>query len=247
MRVTTRLSVVLGVSALGLALSAGPALAHVTANPGEAAAGGYTYHQFRVGHGCEASPTTKVTIFIPDGVISVKPEVEPGWKSATVIGAITPYDNHGETISEGVKEVSFTAAAPLPDDQMTQFGVSMKMPDKAGETLWFPVVQVCQTGETRWIDIAVEGQEEPETPAPGIKLTAAGGDAHGAAATETAEKAGTEKTEGEAASTDGEDAAAVQAGRVDDGNDTLAIVALVLGALGLLTGGYSLVTVRRRG
>ncbi len=237
MRVTTRLPGVLGAAVLGLALTAGPAFAHVSATPDEAPAGATAYEQFKVGHGCEGSPTTKVTIFIPDGVVSVKPEVEPGWTLETKVGAITPFDNHGETVSEGVKEITFTAEAPLPDDQMTLFGVSMKMPDKAGETMWFPVVQVCEKGETRWIDIPVEGQEEPEHPAPGIKLTAAGAEEHDAAPT---------GTEGEAASTEGEDAAAVQAGRVEDGNDTLAIIALVIGALGLLTGGYSLVLLRKR-
>ncbi len=244
MRARTRLSVALGAGALGLALSAAPALAHVTANPDEAPAGGYTYSQFRVGHGCEASPTTKVTIFIPDGVVSVKPEIEPGWRVETKLGAITPYDNHGEQITEGVKEVSFTADTPLPDDRMTQFGISMKMPDKAGTTISFPVVQMCEKGETRWIDIPVEGQEEPEHPAPGIKLVAAdlAEDGHAAAGTATAAT----KTEGEAAATDGEDAAAVQEGRVKDGNDTLAIVALIVGVAGLLAGGWSLVTVRRR-
>jgi uncharacterized protein YcnI len=241
MRARTRLSVALGAGALGLALSAAPALAHVTANPDEAPAGGYTYSQFRVGHGCEGSPTTKVTIFIPDGVVSVKPEIEPGWQVETKIGAITPYDNHGEQVTEGVKEVSFTADTPLPDDRMTQFGISMKMPDKAGTTLSFPVVQICQQGELRWIDLPVEGQEEPEHPAPGIKLEAAdlAEDGH-AAGTATATK-----TEGEAAATDGEDAAAVQEGRVKDRNDTLAIVALVVGGAGLLAGGWSLVTLRR--
>lgn len=240
MRVTTRLSAVVGAAVLGLYLTAGPAFAHVSATPDEAPAGGTAYEQFKVGHGCEGSPTTKVTIFIPDGVVSVKPEVEPGWKLETKVGAITPFDNHGETVSEGVKEITFTAETPLPDDQMTLFGVSMKMPDKAGETISFPVVQICEKGETRWIDIPVEGQDEPEHPAPGIKLTAAGADEHEAAA-------GTEeKTRGEAASTEGEDAAAVQAGRVEDGNDTLAIIALVIGALGFLTGGYSLVLLRKR-
>jgi hypothetical protein len=87
----------------------------------------------------------------------------------------------------------------------------------------------------------VEGQEEPEHPAPGIKLEAAdlAEDGH-AAGTATATK-----TEGEAAATDGEDAAAVQEGRVKDRNDTLAIVALVVGGAGLLAGGWSLVTLRR--
>ncbi len=243
MRATTRLCVAIGAGALGLALSAAPALAHVTANPDEAPAGGYAYSQFRVGHGCEGSPTTKVTIFIPDGVVSVKPEIEPGWKVETKIGAITPFDNHGETVSEGVKEVTFTADTPLPDDRMTQFGISMKMPDKAGTTLNFPTVQVCQQGETRWIDIPVEGQEEPEHPAPGIKLVAATleEDGHAPAGTPTANK-----TEGEATATDGEDAAAVQAGRVKGDGNALAIIALIVGAAGLLTGGYSLVTLRKR-
>ena len=235
-----RISLALGAGAIGLALSASPALAHVSTNPGQAAAGGYSYHQFRVGHGCESSPTTKVTIFIPDGVVSVKPEIEPGWTAATVKGPITPYDNHGETISEGVKEVSFTASTPLPDDQMTQFGISMKLPEKAGETLWFPVVQTCQQGETRWIDIPVKGQEEPETPAPGIELTAAEGDGHGS----TEAKTGTE-SETAGASTEGEEAA-VQTGRVEDDSNTLAIVALMVGAVGLVTGGYSLMALRRR-
>jgi hypothetical protein len=49
-----------------------------------------------------------------------------------------------------------------------------------------------------------------------------------------------------AAATNGEDAAAVQAGRVADNGDTLAIVALIVGIIGLLTGGYSLMTLRRR-
>lgn len=233
-----RLSVAIGAGALGLALTAAPAFAHVSAIPGEATAGKSTNQQFKVGHGCDGSPTTKVTIFIPDGVVSVKPEIEPGWTISSTIGPITPFDNHGETVSEGVKELTFTADTPLPDDRVTFFGLSMTMPDKAGETISIPVVQTCQQGETRWIEIPVEGQEEPELPAPGIKLVAAEAteDDHGAE----------DKTEGEQTATDGDDAAAVQAGRVADGGDTLAIIALIIGAAGFLTGGFSLITLRKK-
>ena len=243
MRVVTRLPAAVGAGVLGLALTAGPAFTHVSANPGEATAGKSTYHQFKVGHGCDGSPTTRVTFFIPDGVVSVKPEVEPGWAIATKVGPITPFDNHGETVSEGVKELTFSAEAPLPDDQVTFFGISMTMPDKAGETIHIPVVQACQQGETRWIEIPVEGQEEPEHPAPGIKLVAAAaeGAGHDAAPADTAGG-----TEGEAAATDSDDAAAVQEGRVEDGGDTLALIALVVGVAGLLTGGYSVLAMRKR-
>lgn len=243
MRVITRLPVALGAGVLGLALTAGPAFAHVSANPGDAAAGKSTYQQFKVGHGCDGSPTTKVTFFIPDGVVSVKPEVEPGWTIATKVGPITPFDNHGETVSEGVKELTFTADTPLPDEQVTFFGISMTMPDKAGETIHIPVVQACQQGEIRWIEIPVAGQEEPEHPAPGVKLMAAASEAddHGANPTATDEKA-----EGEAAATDGEDASAVQPGRVADDSNTLAVIAMVVAIAGLLTGGASLALARKR-
>jgi uncharacterized protein YcnI len=219
-----------GAAGLVFLVFAAPAWAHVTANPGEAAAGGYTYHAFRVGHGCDGSPTTKVAVSIPDGVVSVKPQEVTGWTIAITRGPITPYDNHGETVAEGVKEVSWTGG-PLPDDHMQQFGLSMKMPDKPGETIYFPVVQTCQQGVTRWIDIPVAGQDEPETPAASVKLLAKAA-AHGAK-TET----GTEA-----------DATPVsQSGEVrNDDGDTLAVIALVIGSLALVAGGLSLFRKLRR-
>lgn len=230
-----RIAAVLGAASLGLLVSAAPALGHVTANPGKAEAGGYSYHAFRVGHACEGSPTTKVSIAIPDGVVSVKPQEVAGWTIAITRGPITPYEQHGERISEGVKEVSWTGG-PLPDDHMQQFGISMKLPDKAGQTIHFPTVQTCRQGVTRWIDIPVAGQPEPETPAPGVELLAK------AAEEEKAASATPAKTETPAA----EEAQAGQVASEDDDSKTLAIVALVIGALGLLTGGASLAMVRRR-
>jgi uncharacterized protein len=39
--------------------------------------------------------------------------------------------------------------------------------------LYFPAIQTCAEGVTRWIEIPAEGQAEPESPAPGVELTAA--------------------------------------------------------------------------
>jgi periplasmic copper chaperone A len=226
MKLFARIPVAFGAAAAGLLLSAAPALAHVSASPDEAPAAGYTFHMFRVPHGCDGSPTTKMAISIPDGVASVKPLEVAGWRIDMAMGPITPYDNHGETISEGVKEVSWTGG-PLPDDRVQQFGLSMKMPDKAGETVYFPVVQTCQKGVTRWIDIPVAGQDEPEHPAVGVKLVAAEGDDHAApAAAET--------------KSDAAPVAEKQAGEVESKDDnTLAVVALAIGVLGVLLGGAS--------
>jgi len=44
---------------------------------------------------------------------------------------------------------------------------------KPGETLYFPVLQNCGDKEEAWIAIPAAGQTEPETPAPGLKLTPA--------------------------------------------------------------------------
>jgi len=244
LKLAVRAPVLLAPAAAALLLFAAPAAAHVTANPREATAGGYTYHAFRVGHGCEGSPTTKVAVQVPEGVVSVKPQETAGWTIAITNGPITPYDNHGETITEGVKEVSWTAATPLPDSHMQQFGLSMKMPDKPGETVYFPVVQTCRQGVHRWITIPVEGQEEPDEPAPGVKLVKAGHDAgHGAAGA-------TDETNSPAAddsgrASDGE--VAVQGGEVgSDDDNTLAVIALALGLAGLATGGVSLLRTRSR-
>ena len=227
-----RVATVLATASLGLLVSAAPALGHVTANPGKAEAGGYSYHAFRVGHGCDGSPTTKVSIAIPDGVVSVKPQEVAGWTIAVIRGPITPYEQHGETVSEGVKEVSWTGG-PLPDEHMQQFGISMKLPDKAGQTIHFPTVQNCRQGVIRWIDIPVAGQDEPETPAPGVDLLAKTAEDEHASATPA-------KTETPAS----EETQAGQLASEDDDSRTLAIVALVIGTLGLLAGGASLV--RRR-
>ena len=142
---TVRIPAALGAAAAALLITASPAAADVGIDVTEVPAGGYTFGTFRVPHGCDGSPTTKIAIQIPDGVVSVKPEAVAGWKIDIVRGPITPYDSHGTMISEGVKEVSWTGG-PLADEHVAQFGMSMKMPDTAGETIYFPVVQPAPRG-----------------------------------------------------------------------------------------------------
>jgi uncharacterized protein YcnI len=232
MKPFARIPAVLAAVSIGVLSATAPAFAHVTANPGEATAGGYTYHAFRVGHGCEGSPTTKVALGIPDGVVSVKPQEVAGWKIDIIMGPITPYDSHGQAVSEGVKEVLWTGG-PLPDNHMQQFGLSMKMPDKPGETIYFPVVQTCQQGVTRWIELPGSGQGEPELPAAAVKLLA---EAAEDAAPGDPAKAGTTS-----------DAPAItQTGQAkDDDSNTLSMAALVIGSAGVLIGGVSFF--RKRG
>jgi uncharacterized protein YcnI len=158
-----------GTATLTLGLAA-PASAHVTVTPSDTAAGAYTILTFSVPHGCEGSPTSGITIQIPEEILSVTPTRNPLYDvEKTMVQLDEPVeDAHGNSITERVGQVTYTTDVPLPDDQRDAFELSLQLPDAAGETLAFPVIQTCVKGETGWTETAAEGQnpEELEHPAP---------------------------------------------------------------------------------
>jgi periplasmic copper chaperone A len=212
-----------------LALPAAAA-AQVTVSPDESASDGYAKLDFSVPHGCDGSATRRLRVQIPETVPSVTPQVHPGWSIETKTGPKEEVELHGETINEGVSEVIWTAEdAPLPDHYLDVFGMSVKLPAGEGETVYFPAVQECEKGETGWIEIPAEGEssEELEEPAPAVTLTAA----------EEAPAAAEEE---------GEDGEAVSGSDADDSDSNgLAIAGLIVGGLGLATGGTALARSRR--
>lgn len=159
-----------------LLLIAAPAFAHITANPGQATAGERAEIDLRVSHGCDGSPTTTLSVQIPETVAAVTPEFVPGWTVDTTMGPLAePVEVHGETVSEGIREVTWSGGSAIPDGLFFDFGLSVQMPDTPGETLYFPVVQTCESGETRWIEIPADGEDghDLESPAPAVELVAA--------------------------------------------------------------------------
>lgn len=241
----TRLVVVSAIAGL-LLLVAAPALAHVTAEPGEATAGGYTMINLRVPHGCDGAATTSVTVQIPDTVASVTPQFIPGWDVETTTGPLAePVELHGETVDDGIREVTWSGGTPIPDGVFFDFGISALMPDAAGETLYFPTVQTCGETETAWVEVPEEGGDghDLETPAPFVTLTAAADSGHDHGAGPDAEET---RDAGEVAAAEevpGELAAASQPA---DRGDGMTVVALVVAALALVVGVAALVTARRR-
>ena len=170
-----------------LALSAPlAASAHVEVEPSSTAAGSYSLLTFSVGHGCDGSATTGITIDIPDTISSVTPTVNPGWD-------ITP-------LTDG--QVTYTAQSPLADGLRTTFVLSLQIPADAavGDTLAFPVLQSCEIGETDWAEAVVDGEAEPDHPAPSLTVTEASGEAghdHGAAAAAADDSAATGSAAGD--------------------------------------------------
>jgi len=101
------------------------------------------------------------------------------------------------------------------------------------DSVTFPTVQTYSNGQVvRWIDPSVEGQPEPEHPLPTLKLTKAGSDGSSASGSSSDSASGV--TVKNAASKDDVNTA-----------NTLAIVGIAVGALGLLVGGFALIRSRR--
>jgi periplasmic copper chaperone A len=163
------------IAAALLAASSGCALAHVSLETKEAPiAAGYKA-VFRVPHGCKGAATVKLRVQIPEGVIAVKPMPKPGWSLETVKGKYDkayPY-YHEVTLSEGVREVAWSGGR-LPDEYYDEFVLQAYLSTdlKPDTTLYFPVVQECETGVERWIEIPEGGKTSAdyEKPAPGVKL-----------------------------------------------------------------------------
>jgi periplasmic copper chaperone A len=159
-----------------VALLAAPASAHVTLEGKQAAVGADYKAVFIVPHGCAGSPTVRLRVQIPEGVIATEAKPVDGWKLDTVTGKYAAeYDAKGAKVSEGIKEVAWSGGK-LPDKTRQDFVIETYLTDslKPNTTLYFPVVQECEQGVSRWIEIPPDGvprSHEGKWPAPGVRLT----------------------------------------------------------------------------
>jgi uncharacterized protein len=231
-------------AALGLAgATASAAQAHVTLQPKTAAAGAYVVEAVRVPNETDDATTTKVEVQFPDGFASASYQPTPGWTVKVAKTKLaTPIKTDDGEVTEGVKTITWTAnskSAGIAPGQFRDFPISVQVPGKAGDTLTFKALQTYSDGEVvRWI-----GAPDADRPAPTIAVTEAMDDHHAAAA--PGSTGGTSTTEQTSAPASAPAAAATTSG--DDGDsDTLAVIALVVGALGLLAGGAGLASARRR-
>jgi uncharacterized protein len=198
------------------------ASAHVTLQPNTAAAGGFTRLDVRVPNERDDASTIKVEVQFPDGFQSASYEPVPGWSAKVTTGKLaTPIQTDDGEVTEGVKQITWTADGEqdaIPPGAFQDFGLSLRIPDKAGEKLEFKALQTYSGGEVvRWI-----GAEGSDNPAPIVTVTEAAADDHGAA-----------DHQAEATPIPAERASATTE---DDGGNGLAIIALIVGALGLAVG-----------
>jgi uncharacterized protein len=212
-------------AALALPAAAG---AHVTVQPTSAPAGGETVIAVRVPNEQDNASTVKVDVKLPPGFVSASWEAIPGWTVRGVKQKLSkPIQTDDGPIDEQIGEIVWTASnkkGGIAPGEYRDFPLSVLIPGKAGQTLTFKALQTYSNGDVvRWI-----GAPDADQPAPRLKLTAASG-AAGAAAP----------------STPGSTPAPAPAATADSDSNGLSVVALVLGALGLLIGIAALVVARR--
>ena len=159
-----------------------PAAAHVTLEIQEAKVNAPYKGVLRVPHGCEATATASIRVRIPAGVLGVKPKPQPGWTLTTVTAKYPkPVKLYHSELTEGVVEISW-AGGKLPDAWYEEFiftgFISGEL--EPGKTIYFPVVQECEKGVHRWIEIPAPGQSRSDLPkpAPELKLLPAAGRPH---------------------------------------------------------------------
>jgi periplasmic copper chaperone A len=151
----------------GLVLLAGPAFAHVTVNPDEAAQGSYAKLTFRVPTESDTASTTKLEVVLPSQLTSARVKPHPGWtyaltRSGDAVTAVTWTAERGGAIKPGEFDEFDLSVGPLPKT----------------DSLAFKALQTYSDGSVvRWIDETEPGEPEPEHPAPVLTLTAASDDA----------------------------------------------------------------------
>jgi uncharacterized protein YcnI len=164
------LKLTIAVAAAVALLAPATAPAHVTLQPDEAPAGGFTRLDVRVPNERDDAATTKVTVQFPPGFEHASYEPAAGW------------DVEVARKGDSVATITWTAASErdaIAPGQFRDFGLSVGVPEgEPGDALTFKALQTYAGGEiVRWI-----GPADGEEPAPQVTLTEAEGEsaaAHG--------------------------------------------------------------------
>jgi periplasmic copper chaperone A len=230
-----RVTTAMAIAAVAVGLWSAGASAHVSVDSlGVAEQGGFAKIGFSVPNERDDAGTVSLSVQMPTdqplAFVSVQPK--PGWDVATTMRTLdTPIEAFGTTISEVTDTVTWTAVGDtqIAPGQFDQFWISAGALPTDADELGFPAIQTYSSGEeVAWIEVTPASGEEPELPMPMLALVAPGA-LDGTATTGSAEPATPVADAGSGS---------------DDSSNTLAVVAVVVGALGLLVGGAGLMTAR---
>jgi uncharacterized protein YcnI len=219
-----RLAAVATAAAAISVVLAGPASAHVTI-PEPGTKGGFSIVTLSVPNERDDAGTVTIEVQLPQDhpLGSVRPQPKPGWTVTTTTRTLDePIELFGSEVSEVIDTVTWTGGRIEPG-QFDTFSLSVgPLPDDV-DALEFPAIQTYDNGEeVAWIESTPEAGEEPEHPAPTLRLVDAAGDETAAPETPAA------------SSSD------------DDGTDAVAVAGLAVAVVAALLAAAAFVTARRR-
>lgn len=155
-------------------LLAASAQAHVTLETPTAASGSYCKAVLKVGHGCDGSPTTGISVELPEGAQLARPMPKAGWQVKLEKNAVKPFDYYGTLMQEDVSRISWSGGN-LPADFYDEFTFLVRIAAQPGK-LFFKVKQQCAQGSSNWVEIPAAGQDAHalKSPAAVLQVTAPG-------------------------------------------------------------------------
>jgi periplasmic copper chaperone A len=173
-----RAAAITAASALVFVGAANSASAHVTVSSPDAKPGGYAKLVFRVPSESDTAGTTKLVVSLPKDrpFSSVSAQVKDGWKVVKTTEKLPAPVKVGDvTLTEAITTVTWTAAAGgVPPNDFDEFALSVGRIPEGVDSLNFPAVQTYSDGEVvKWEEIAKDGADKPEHPAPSLNLTTA--------------------------------------------------------------------------
>lgn len=237
-----------GIAGSILLVCSTPASAHITI-PDPAEQGGFSIVTLSVPNERDDAGTTSIEVKMPESAplpfVSVQPK--PGWTAETTMRTLDgPVEAFGESYDEVVDTVTWSGGK-IDKGQFDTFALSVgPLPDDVDE-LTFPTIQTYDNGEeVSWIQATPASGEEPENPAPVLRLVA-GSDGEGSAAPHSDTDSAADP-DGETAAGNAGAASSTATGSDgdDDGADPLAIAALVIAVIAVAGAGAALFTARRQ-
>ena len=185
MRPTVRRSVktlaATAATAAMIALGATAASAHVTVNPDDTGANGSSHLTFNMPNESATAKVSKLEVKLPTDTPLTAVSVKPidGWTEQVITTDLPKTVTvNGSTVTKAPTSVLWTADAAheLGQNQYQSFSISVSPLPAAGTTVTLPAVQTYTDGSVvNWDQKTVEGQPEPEHPAPSFTTTAEDG------------------------------------------------------------------------
>jgi periplasmic copper chaperone A len=222
--------------ALGLLLGlATPAFAHVTTDPSSAPQGGEITLGFRVPNEETSANVVKIDIAFPTNppLLGVDTEAVPGWTSTVTNTKLNPpVQTDDGPVVQAVSEIVWTAASGggTPPGSFQEFYVLVQqLPTSTTQVVFKAIQTYSDASVVSWIDPVVAGQPDPDHPTPILQLTPAG-----------STTAGTPTTTASAAPGTTIDVSQLAKKSAVSSANTLGIIGIIVGALGVIVAGIAL-------